>query len=101
TDRARAITETAVAFLAKARQDRPFFLWLHHVNPHAPYAPTPRYDTAFRDASARGGPRLRTVPGLHGGIPKQWAVPGQDRLGDYVAPSAREKESRARAAARA
>ena len=85
TDRARAITETAVAFLAKARPDRPFFLWLHYVNPHAPYAPPPPYDTAFLDASARAGPRLRTVPGLHGGIPKQWAVPGQDRLGYYVA----------------
>jgi arylsulfatase A-like enzyme len=83
-DRARAITETAVAFLAKARRDRPFFLWLHYVNPHAPYAPPPPYDTAFLDASARTGPRLRTVPGLHGGIPKQWAVPGQDRLGYYV-----------------
>jgi len=85
TDRARAITETAVAFLAKARPDRPFFLWLHYVNPHAPYAPPPPYDTAFLDAAARAGPRLRTVPGLHGGIPKQWAVPGQDRLGYYVA----------------
>jgi len=85
TDRARAITETAVAFLAKARPDRPFFLWLHYVNPHAPYAPPPPYDTAFLDAAARAGPRLRTVAGLHGGIPKQWAVPGQDRLGYYVA----------------
>jgi len=84
-DRTRAITETAVAFLARARKDRPFFLWLHYVNPHAPYAPPAPYDTAFLDASARTGPRLRTVAGLHGGIPKQWAVPGQDRLGYYVA----------------
>jgi arylsulfatase A-like enzyme len=83
-DRTRAITETAVAFLSKARKERPFFLWLHYVNPHTPYTPPPPYDTAFLDASARTGPRLRTVPGLHGGIPKQWAVPGQDRLGYYV-----------------
>jgi len=84
-DRARAITDTAVGFLKKARKDRPFFLWLHYVNPHAPYAPPPPYDAAFLDAAARSGPRLRVVPGLHAGIPKQWAVPGQDRLGYYVA----------------
>jgi arylsulfatase A-like enzyme len=84
-DRARAITETALDFLKKAPRDKPFFLWLHYVNPHAPYAPPPPYDTAFLDQAARAGPRLRTVPGLHGGIPKQWAVPGQDRLGYYVA----------------
>ena len=85
TDRARAITETAVDFLKGARRDRPFFLWLHYVSPHAPYTPPPPFDSAFLDASARAGPRLRTVPGLHGGIPKQWAVRGQDRLGYYVA----------------
>jgi arylsulfatase A-like enzyme len=85
TDRARTITETAVGFLKTARRDRPFFLWLHYVSPHAPYSPPPPFDTAFLDAVARGGPRLPTVAGLHGGIPKQWAVRGQDRLGYYVA----------------
>jgi len=84
TDRARAITETAIAFL-KQKRDRPFFLWLHYVNPHAPYAPPAPYDTAFLDAASRGGPRLPTVPAFHGGIPRQWAVKGQDRLGYYVA----------------
>jgi arylsulfatase A-like enzyme len=84
-DRTNAITETAVRFLSSARKDRPFLLWLHYVNPHAPYSPPPPHDTAFLDASARTGPRLRTVPGFHGGIPRQWAVPGQDRLGYYVA----------------
>ena len=84
-DRARAITETALGFLKTARRDRPFFLWLHYVSPHAPYTPPPPYDSAFLDAAARAGPRLPTVAGLHGGIPKQWAVRGQDRLGYYVA----------------
>ena len=84
-DRARAITEAGVAFLKRPPRDRAFFLWLHYVNPHAPYAPPPPYDTAFLAAAARAGPRLPIVPGLHGGIPKQWAVRGQDRLGYYVA----------------
>jgi arylsulfatase A-like enzyme len=55
------------------------------VNPHAPYTPPPPFDTAFLDEEAKGGPRLGVVPGSHGGIPKSWAVAGQDRLGYYVA----------------
>ena len=61
------------------------FLWLHYVNPHTPYAPPPPYDTAFLDAAARGGPALPVVADYHGGIPRQWAVAGQRRLGYYVA----------------
>jgi arylsulfatase len=84
TDRARAITEGARRFFAGTHA-RPFFLWLHYVNPHAPYTPPPPFDTAFLDEEARRGARLPVVPGYHGGIPKQWAVAGQDRLGYYVA----------------
>ena len=84
-DRTRAITQTALDFLKQPPREKPFFLWLHYVNPHAPYSPPPPYDTAFLDAGAKAGPGLKTVPGFHGGIPKQWAVPGQDRLGYYVA----------------
>jgi len=84
-DRMRAITDGGIAFVRAAPAERPFFLWLHYVNPHAPYTPPPPFDRAFLDAAAGAGPRLRTVPGFHGGIPKQWAVRGQDRLGYYVA----------------
>jgi arylsulfatase A-like enzyme len=84
-DRTRAITGEGVAFLEQAPREQPFFLWLHYVNPHAPYTPPPPYDTAFVDAAARQGPRLRAVDGFVGGVRKEWAVPGQDRLGYYVA----------------
>jgi arylsulfatase A-like enzyme len=84
-DRARAITESGVRFLEKARPERPFLLWLHYVSPHAPYTPPPPFDTAFLDARAEKGPALPIVDSLHGGIPERWAVPGQDRLGYYVA----------------
>jgi choline-sulfatase len=84
-DRTRAITGEGVAFLRGATPDQPFFLWLHYVNPHAPYTPPAPYDTAFLDAAARTGRRLPVVREFVGGIPKQWAVPGQDRLGYYVA----------------
>jgi arylsulfatase A-like enzyme len=83
-ERTRAITEDGIRFLNEAAPDRPFLLWLHYVNPHAPYTPPAPYDRAFLEGSETG-PRLPVVPGYHGGIPKQWAVPGRDRLGDYVA----------------
>jgi arylsulfatase len=84
-DRARAITESGVRFLEKARPERPFLLWLHYVNPHAPYTPPPPFDKAFLDERAEKGPSLPVVDSLHGGIPARWAVPGRDRLGYYVA----------------
>jgi arylsulfatase len=83
--RAAAITEDGVRALTAARAEQPFLLWLHYVNPHAPYTPPAPFDTAFLDDDAKAGPRLAVVPGDHGGIPKKWAVAGQDRLGYYVA----------------
>jgi arylsulfatase A-like enzyme len=84
-DRTRAITETGLRFLKEASPERPFFLWLHYVNPHAPYTPPAPFDTAFLDAKAATGPNLRVVKTTHGGIAEVWAVPGQNRLGYYVA----------------
>ena len=87
-DRTRAITSAGIELLTEsgARQPRPpLFLWLHYVNPHAPYSPPPPHDTAFMDAEARGGRALPVVPDYHGGIPRRWAVAGQRRLGYYVA----------------
>ena len=84
-DRTRATTEAAVEFLARAQPDRPFLLWLHYVNPHTPYTPPPPFDSAFLDPRAAEGPSLPVVDSLEGGIPRRWAVPGQDRLAWYVA----------------
>jgi arylsulfatase A-like enzyme len=87
-DRTRAITSAGIEFLTEngaQGQRPPFFLWLHYVNPHAPYAPPPPWDSAFMDASARAGSALPVVADFHGGIPRRWAVPGQRRLGYYVA----------------
>jgi arylsulfatase A-like enzyme len=36
----------ALAWLAQ-RSGRPFLLWVHYFEPHAPLEPTPPYDTAF------------------------------------------------------
>jgi arylsulfatase A-like enzyme len=83
-DRTRAITADGIAFLRAATPEKPFLLWLHYVNPHAPYEPPPPFDTAFLDAQAARGPVLQAVPGFHGGVPRQWARPGKP-LGWYVA----------------
>jgi arylsulfatase A-like enzyme len=82
---ARAISDSAVGLLNAAPKDRPFFLWLHYVNPHAPYTPPPPHDSRFDDALAAGGPALKTVVGFRGGVSRRLAVPGHDRLGYYVA----------------
>jgi len=82
-DRARAITEAGVRFVKSRDGSRPFFLWLHYVNPHTPYTPPPPFDRKFQGGET--GARLPIVNGLHGGIPHQLAVAGQERLGYYVA----------------
>ncbi len=83
-DRARAITADGVRRLRAASPEKPFFLWLHYVNPHAPYEPPAPWDGAFFDPEAAHGPALRAVEGFHGGVPKPWAVAGKP-LGWYVA----------------
>jgi arylsulfatase A-like enzyme len=83
-DRARAITEDGVRFIREASPERPFLLWLHYVNPHAPYTPPSPFDAVFMDDEARGGPPLRPVAGFEGGVPRDWEVPGRG-LGYYVA----------------
>ncbi len=82
--RTRAITDGALRYLQSPRE-RPFFLWLHYVNPHAPYTPPSPFNSRFADAAAAAGPALPVVASFHGGIPRQWAQPGQNRLGYYVA----------------
>lgn len=81
--RTEAITQRGIAFVkAKAKGDG-WFLWLHYVNPHAPYTPPAPFDAAFRDRPANDR-ALKVVDGFFGGIPKQWAIPGKTRLSDYV-----------------
>ena len=41
-DTTRAMTRYATAFLRRYR-DRPFYLWIHYIDPHAPYDPPDRY----------------------------------------------------------
>jgi len=84
-DRTFAITEGGLATIRNSPPGKPYFLWLHYVNPHAPYTPPAPYDTTFLDESSRAGGDLRVVKGYKGGIHAELAVSGQRKLGYYVA----------------
>jgi arylsulfatase A-like enzyme len=75
--RGRAITDGGIEYLRAAAPDQPFFLWLHYVNPHAPYTPPPPFDRAFTAGSEKGPVLPVAKAGFHGGVKKDWAVPGK------------------------
>src|SRR5574341_948049 len=52
-------TTAAVLRWLKTQATPPFFLWVHYMEPHGPYAPPPPYDTLFvGDPLYRAEPRL-------------------------------------------
>ncbi len=46
---ARIVTDQGLGWLAEG-DPRPFFLWLHYMDPHGPYVPPAEYDGYFTDA---------------------------------------------------
>lgn len=52
--RAGATTDRALAWLAGARDDRPWLLWVHYYDVHAPYDPPPSFANLFRDPAPSG-----------------------------------------------
>ena len=83
--RAQGITAAGVAFLGSALPGKRFFLWLHYVNPHAPYTPPAPFDTRFAADPPAGEAELPVAPRFHGGIPKPLYVRGRHALSYYVA----------------
>jgi arylsulfatase A-like enzyme/Flp pilus assembly protein TadD len=51
--RAEEVTAHALAFLEKQSDDRPFLLWVHYYDPHAPYAPPPPWSDKFSGDARR------------------------------------------------
>jgi choline-sulfatase len=47
---AAAVTNAALAWAGKLEKGRPYFLWVHYYDPHAPYLPPPPED--WKDASS-------------------------------------------------
>lgn len=75
-DRARFVTDTALALSQRAPKDKPLFLWTHYMDPHFPYNPPDSYaerppaPTCMKMMRAVSGKRLRlaAVQGNHRGI---------------------------------
>ena len=51
--RGDATTDRALAWLARTSPARPWFLWVHYFDPHAPYDPPPGYRRLVRDPGER------------------------------------------------
>jgi len=47
SDSARPITTEAIQWLASRSRGRPYFLWVHYLDPHWTYRPDPPFDTKF------------------------------------------------------
>ena len=83
-ERTEQITRFGEAFLKREGDERPFFLWLHYVNPHTPYEPPDELLDRFRDDGiVPRGPELEPVVGYHGGVNRHNTIDGA-RWGDYV-----------------
>ena len=84
-ERTEQLTTFAGDFLASYEETKPFFLWIHYVNPHTPYEPPADVLSQFRgDDLVPRGPKLETVVGYHGGVNRHLFVPGETHWGDYV-----------------
>jgi arylsulfatase A-like enzyme len=57
-DSAAEITSTALAWLRGRSPGRPFFLWVHYLDPHWTYRPGSPYATMFEPAGAPPPPSL-------------------------------------------
>lgn len=83
-ERTEQITSFGESFLARDDDERPFFLWLHYVNPHTPYEPPDELLAQFSgDGVVPRGPELEPVVGYHGGVNRKLAIEGAT-WGDYL-----------------
>jgi arylsulfatase A-like enzyme len=53
---AEAVTELAAGVVGELGREKPYFLWVHYVDPHEPYSPPAPYDTLFQGDEHAGPP---------------------------------------------
>jgi arylsulfatase A-like enzyme len=92
-NQAEAVTRLAIGLLdglgRDARAGRPWFLWVHYIDPHFPYLPPGRWRDRFQ--GDRFADRSRKVPisdrpkQQMGGIGREQVLDGHDDLAFYVA----------------
>jgi arylsulfatase A-like enzyme len=88
-ERAAHVTDAAIAWLDARRSERPFFLWVHYVDPHAPYTPPPPFDGMFvgdahYDPSERAPLSEQPIEDIDG-IPARSRLGVHDEIAYYVA----------------
>lgn len=59
---ARRVTDQALDWLRSRDPERPFFLWIHYMDPHGPYIPPDAYLDLFPDAHERNVTRVDAIP---------------------------------------
>ncbi|HEY6321453.1 MAG TPA: sulfatase, partial [Thermoanaerobaculia bacterium] len=92
-NQAEAVTRLAIGLLdglgRDARAGRPWFLWVHYIDPHFPYLPPGKWRDRFQ--GDRFADRSRKVPisdrpkQQMGGIGREQVLDGRDDLAFYVA----------------
>ncbi|MBM3317226.1 MAG: sulfatase [Candidatus Eisenbacteria bacterium] len=66
--------------------ERPFFAYVHFMEPHAPYAPPEPYDTLFMTPEIAAMPRVSNYPSYAGFLPFETGKPiSADSLSSMVA----------------
>lgn len=78
----RYLTDAALGYIDEHAND-PFFLWMLYVDPHAPYAPMPPYDTLFADEESLTS-QDRPLPLDGEWVHKQAVVEGQPNSAYYL-----------------
>jgi len=64
---ARATTDAVLRWLREERDpDRPFFVWIHYMDPHIPYRPPEEWSAAFSHDEPALVPRSRFSLGMFG-----------------------------------
>jgi arylsulfatase A-like enzyme len=56
------VTDQALSWLKSRDSDKPFFLWLHYMDPHGPYIPPEKYSTLFQDVHGPEPAPLEKLP---------------------------------------
>lgn len=59
---ATVVTDQALHWLASRDRTKPFFLWLHYMDPHGPYLPPAEYAALFNEATPARRVPVAAIP---------------------------------------
>jgi arylsulfatase len=82
--RADLVNEQALRWLGAIARDRPFFLWLHYMDPHGPYDPPPSHAGRFAGTYPREPVDWKQLPSYQRRFDARTGLPLDD-LGAYKA----------------